>query len=285
VSSLLLLLALAAILVALAYYSFRIEPNWLEVTRIELVLPRLPTTHDGLVVAHLSDLHVGERVSPGLIRRAIDVCNAARPDLVAITGDVTDHGWEIDQAIEELRRLRPRPTYVILGNHDYRVGEGRARALTAALQGLGMVVLRNEAVPYECCGTRLWIVGLDDPCTERDDLAKAQAGLGPDDYPRLLLTHSPQTMAQLPRGEADLALAGHTHGGQIFVPILTGLLLRWFYSRFSHGLYWCHGTALYVNRGLGSLGVPARFLRRPEVTLLTLRSDRAGQIDTRRHGC
>jgi predicted MPP superfamily phosphohydrolase len=96
--------------------------------------------------------------------------------------------------------------------------------------------------------------------------------LSPDQYPRLLLTHSPQTVVRLRPGEVDLALAGHTHGGQIFVPIVTALLLVRAYSRFSHGLYWFRGTAVYVNRGLGSLGVPARFLRRPEVTVLTLRS-------------
>ncbi len=271
------LLALALALGALVFYSFRVEPNWLAVSRIELVIPRLPAALDGLLVAQLSDLHVGDRVKPELIRRAVDAVNAARPDLVAITGDVTDHGCEVDQAVAELGRLETRCVYAILGNHDYHAGGRRADVLAEALAGLGMTVLRNGAVAYERAGARLWVVGLDDPCTGRDDLAKATAGLGPADYPRLLLTHSPQTIGALRRGDADLVLAGHTHGGQIFVPVLTGLLLRWGYSRFSHGLYWRRGIALYVNRGLGSLGLPARFLRRPEVTLLRLRSPDPGQ--------
>ena len=275
-TSLLPALGLAAILGALAWYAFRIEPGWLEVRRIEVPLRRLPAELDGLVVAQISDLHAGERGRPGLLRRAIDACNAARPDLVAITGDITHRGYELDEALALLRRLTVRPAYVVLGNHDYMVGEGRPRALAKALRELGMVVLRNEAVSHVARdGGRLWIVGLDDPCTRRDDLRRALASLGPADCPRLLLTHSLETAPSLRPGDADLVLSGHTHGGQVFIPIVTAFVLSRHYSRFNHGSYWHQGAFLYVNRGLGSLGLP-RFLRRPEVTLLTLRAQAGG---------
>lgn len=271
-----LALALAAVLVlvalALVYYAFRIEPNWLDVRRVEIALPRLPAGLDGFTIGQLSDLHVHEGGAPDVLRRAIAAVDSARPDLVVITGDLVDRGYEIDEAIALLKTLSTRPAYAIFGNHDYGVGEGRPRVLARALESLGIVVLRNQAVPLEWRGHRLWIVGVDDPCTERDDLAKATAELGPDDYPRLLLTHTPKTIYELGPGEADLALAGHTHGGQIFVPILTALVLSRIYSRYSHGLYFVGDTALYVSRGLGSIALPARFLRRPEVTLLTLRA-------------
>lgn len=265
-------LGLVAISAVLVVYAFVVEPGWLDVRRVEVSLPRLPAALDGLVIAHLSDLHVGERMPADPLDRAIDACNDARPDLVVITGDITGHGYEIDEAVEALRPLRVRPAYAVLGNHDYYVGEGRPRALAKALQGLGIVTLRNEVSAYRTGGGRIWLVGLDDPSTGHDDLPRTLADLGPDDYPRVLLTHSPQTVLRLREDEVDLVLAGHTHGGQIYVPVLTTLLLLWAYSRFTHGLYWHGGTAVYVNRGLGSLGVRARFLRRPELTLLTLRS-------------
>lgn len=260
------------LVVGVGIYARLIEPAWLAVERVEIVVGRLPAEMDGLVIVQLSDLHIARNHEARVVRPAIAAADAACPDLVVLTGDIVDDISAADRALDTLSRLRSRPAVAILGNHEYKDRRKKLPGFIAGLESSGIRVLRNESTKVPLRSGEIWVVGLDDPSTECDDLPKALAEVPDDGLPRLLLTHAPDEVIELRPGEVDLALAGHTHGGQIYVPFLTNALLGRSYSRFSHGLYRYRGTPLYVSRGLGSLGVRARFLRRPEVTVITLRS-------------
>lgn len=270
-----ILVAIALLLgaiIALAFYTIRIEPFSLEVVRLDVPIEDLPASLEGLVIAHVSDLHVVDGPEPKIVRMAIDAINSASPDLTIITGDITDEGYEIEEAIRSLSRLRVRPAVAILGNHDHHCGERRASEMAGAISDLGIPVLRNESRSIVVKGGRVWLIGYDDWCTRHADRDRSMAGLGPDDRPRILLSHSPGGFKLFEKGDADLLLAGHTHGGQIYVPFLTQLTLRRGYMGFSHGRYEYLGSTVYVSRGLASVFIPGRFMRRPEVTLMTLRA-------------
>lgn len=258
-----------------AGYSHWIEPFWLEVTYPVATLSNLPRALDGVVVAHLSDFHLYRSTrSDSTVAQAIAVCNAAKPDAVVLTGDYLGERHAGARLAAELSKLKARPAYAVLGNHDYRFGPKHRRLIECCFADLGIELLDNRAVLFERGGARLWFVGVGDGYTSHDRLGDALAGLGDDDRPRILLSHYPDLLLDLPTEQLDLALAGHSHGAQIHLPFVTQVALRHSDTQFDRGFHVVGGTPLYVNRGLGTSGRQLRLFSRPELTLLTLR-----------HGC
>ncbi len=263
--------AVAGALASTIYiYARRVEPNWLDVRELTLRVPDLPPGLDGLRLAHITDPHISCSGPPGVLARAIEAIDAAQPDLVALTGDIVDRGDEFEVAARALAPLTSRPVFAVLGNHDYRSGPRKVDRLVEVLRKTGIRCLRNEAVPFERNGSTLWVVGLDYPSGghAQDCIVDEMQSLP---RPRLLLTHTAEDIERLPAGSADLALAGHTHGGQIYVPVLTQSMLESKFGGYGAGRYDVNDIPTYVNRGLGTLGFEARFLRRPELTLFTFR--------------
>jgi uncharacterized protein len=263
----------AAALASLGAYAYWIEPFWLDVTRTTIDLPGLPPPLDGMVLAHLSDLHVTGPAGPGnAAAKAVAICNQVRPDAVVLTGDYVGKRPGIDAFFDLLAALRVRPAYAVFGNHDYRYGPTHRRRLAAKLPELGVTLLDNRAVSHERAGGRIWFVGVGDGHTSHDRLGDALRGLGEADRPRVLLTHYPDLLFELPPDTCDLALAGHSHGAQIALPFLAERALAGSDTVFRHGLYHVHGVPLYVSRGLGTSGYRVRLFARPELALITLRS-------------
>lgn len=266
-------LGLLATTTAVAAYALRVEPTWLEVARLDLAVAGLPCELDGLVIAQLSDFHVGGTVRPqDATAQAIEACNEARPDVVALTGDYVTRRSALADFTALLRRLEARPAIAVLGNHDYRHGPRHRRAIVDAFAQLDITLLQNQSIGLKFRGSKLWFVGVGDGYTSHDQIDHATRELGDAEFPRILLTHYPDALLEYPRGEFALALAGHTHGAQINLPVVSNVALARSDTRFSHGLYWIQGTPLYVNRGLGMSGYQVRLFARPELTLLTLRS-------------
>ena len=265
------LVALGLIVFWLAY-SFAIEPRWLDVRRINLALPRWPAHLDGLRIALLSDPHFGALGSERIVKQAIKVADSEHFDMVILTGDYTVRGRHTEGCGRVLAQLGRRPVVAVLGNHDYKAGGDVADGITNSLSDLGFTVLRNESISVCTRLGAVRVAGLDDYCHDLADLTATLGRLPDDGSGLILLTHTPEGAADLPPDSVDLVLSGHTHGGQINLPVLTPLLIRLLYSRFIAGTYWHRGAAIYVNRGLGSVGIPARFRCRPEITLITLRS-------------
>ena len=231
-------------------------------------LPDLDPAHDGLRVAQLSDFHVGERTRPETIRDAIARANAFEPDLVVLTGDYLSRKRSGVGLVRELLGGLAAPTVAVLGNHDHWVdARGTARALAAH----GYAVLQNQNTTLTLRGAPFTVIGIDDllagQARPREALAGASTGS------RLVLAHGPKTADQLKRlGQPLLCLSGHTHGGQINIPVLTPLMLRALaHEPYNRGLFHLGPVQLYVNRGIGNSALRIRVNSDPEVTLAVLR--------------
>jgi hypothetical protein len=236
--------------------------------RHEIVVPDLDPAHDGLRVAQLSDLHVGAMTPVERIRAGIEEANRFRPDLVVLTGDYLSHDRAGVALMREQLGGLEAPTVATLGNHDRWVDP---RGAAAALEHLGYGVLENENTTLTLRHAPFTVIGIDDLWTHSADPRRAMEGAPAGS--RLYLAHVPGTADILADwGKPMLVLSGHTHGGQVNVPLLTPAI-RWIIGEpYLDGLYQVQMVQLYVNRGVGNVGVDLRINAPPEVSLLTLRA-------------
>jgi predicted MPP superfamily phosphohydrolase len=237
--------------------------------RVTFHLPGLDPAHDGLRVAQLSDVHVGPRTSPETIRRAVEQANAFRPDLVVLTGDYVSRSPGEVEGVRSLLAGLSAPTVAVLGNHDMTVNPGGA---AEALRANGYEVLDNAWTRIWLRGAPLHLVGVGDAFTAHDDVSAAVRGLPARATP-IVLAHGPRTANRLRGlGRPLLCLSGHTHGGQINLPIVTPLLLASLREPYARGHFQLGQVQLYVNRGIGMSGIRVRINSPAEVTLATLRA-------------
>jgi uncharacterized protein len=272
-----ILRAFAALLIvgaALAIWAFVVEPDRLVVRREEIALPTRDL--DGLRVALLADLHAGApHVDDAKVAAVVAAINAERPDVVLLLGDYVIQGvvggtfMAPERIAAHLGALRaPLGVWAVLGNHDHWLDGGRVtRALTAA----GIRVLENEAARVDRGGRSLWLAGIDDLWTARPDVDRALAMVA-DDGPVLLFTHNPDLFPRVPARVA-LTLAGHTHGGQVDLPLLGPLVVPSDHgARYADGHVVEDGRHLFVSHGVGTSILPVRFRVPPEIVVLTLRA-------------
>lgn len=240
---------------------------------VEFEVPGLDPAHDGLRVAQLSDLHVGPRTPEERIRAAIALANGFEPDLVVLTGDYLSRDPSgVGLLGPQLAGLRG-PAVAVLGNHDHWVDPaGAARELGR----LGCDVLRNQHTRLTLRGVPFTVVGVDDLHTGNADPARALRGAPTGS--RLVLAHGPRTADLLRDAPSPLLmLSGHTHGGQVNVPLLTPYLVRALAQEpYLRGRFALGPVQLYVNRGIGNSALRIRLNADPEVTLATLRVPRGG---------
>jgi predicted MPP superfamily phosphohydrolase len=275
-------LAAASVLGAgTCYYTFYIEPHWVQETRLPMQVRRLPPDLEGRTLVQLSDIHVGRRVSDDYVLKVFERVRALQPDIVVITGDfVSDYRHIVDQAANVYRHV-PKgrlATIGALGNHDY--GHRAAdiilgHRLQDVFEQSGITVLKNQAIDVE----GLELIGLDDLWGPFFDpvpiMTTVEAG-----SPTIVLSHNPDT-ADIPFwGDFDgWILAGHTHGGQCKPPFFRPPLLPVKNRNYVTGRYALSGNrTMYINRGIGHL-IQARFNARPEITVFTLeRAPASGAI-------
>lgn len=261
------------------HYATRVEPTWLELNQIDIAIRDLPSAFEGLRIAQMSDFHCGPQVTQCYLREAIELAHEAKPDLIVLTGDFIHKGFEhVHEAAQTLGALRaPLGVFAVLGNHDFSVrnvlGIRRHRdlhrAVTDALLGQGIRVLRNEAVPLSRESQQIFLAGVEDLWSRVCDPDRALSQL-PIETPRIMLAHNPCTIEMLNGNRCDLMLSGHTHGGQINLPRLGRVTLGPKARRYAAGLYRQGECQLYVNKGIG-FGFRVRYRVRPEVAILTLR--------------
>lgn len=265
-------------------YATLVEPHWIQVTRLDVPLSGLPEVLDGFTIVQLSDLHLGPFVSAETVRRSVEIANDLGADLIVLTGDFVYRSASYSAACaRELASLQaPYGVYAVLGNHDNWTD---ADQVADDLAGSGIVVLRNERRALKVGDIYLWLLGIEDTGytggffgdfqamwqKARDALALLLRGI-PADEPRLLLVHNPDFTEMLPEGRIDLALCGHTHGGQVRLPFIGAPVVpSCFGQKYAGGLVQGPSTLVYVNRGIGLTVLPVRFNCRPEVTRLRLR--------------
>jgi predicted MPP superfamily phosphohydrolase len=228
----------------------------------------LDPAHDGLRVAHLSDLHVGSLTSHRFIRSAVELAQAEKPDLVVMTGDFVCYSPKYVPLLGGLVHGFEVPTVCVLGNHDYWTdGHG----VTAELQREQYTVLRNQHTRLRVRGVPLSIVGIDDAVTRQGDVARAFRGLHRKDS-RLILTHVPSLIEPIAEHGGGLALAGHTHGGHVQIPGLTDRIFRQLGYNYVRGFSRVGDSLLYVNSGVGSSSIPIRAGAPAELAIFTLRA-------------
>jgi uncharacterized protein len=261
------------------------EANRPRIVPIEVHLPRLAASWDGVRIAQLSDLHYDDYFSVVPLRKAIDMVTKVQPDLIVVTGDfVTARGREshvvdaravksASRTIEPCAQLvaqlhAPLGVFSVLGNHDL---DSNAGYIVEVLQSHAVPVLRNQSVPLERDGKRLWISGVDDILNGKPRLERALKGIPPDETV-VLLAHEPDWADHVAKYPVDLQLSGHSHGGQIRFPLVGAPYLPPLGRRYPWGQRQLGRLALYTNIGLGTIGIPMRFGCPPEVTLITLRS-------------
>jgi predicted MPP superfamily phosphohydrolase len=257
-----------------------LPPPRVHLTQYQIAVPRLPRDLDGLRVLHLSDLHV----HPGsdLAWQVPDLVAGVSHDLLCYTGDFIDVDDDIAPLATLLERLpRGAQTYAVLGNHDY-IPFGRSRGandvqrLRAVLAAAGITTLANEARPLY--GGALYVVGVDDPASGRDDIGQAVAGV-PGEACTLVLAHSPDVALRLKAHRPGLILAGHTHGGQIRLSRLGPLLtLSDLPRHLAMGVGMYRGVPLFVSRGIGYSGLHIRIGSPAEAAVLTLRSPHGRRV-------
>jgi predicted MPP superfamily phosphohydrolase len=260
----------AAALAAAAVYAGWIEPRRLVTVHRTLALPRWPRALDGLRLGLLSDLHGGApHAGPQAIARAVARLNDEAPDAILLLGDYIDAhplwGGRIDPELiaRELSALRaPLGTFAVLGNHDWKqAGDDMWRAL----QNAGIEVLENRVLKTG----DIYVAGLADLRSRRPDLPGALAGV-PAGAPVILLAHDPDVFPYVPDRVA-LTLSGHTHGGQVAIPVLRRPVIPSRYGeRYARGHVIEDGRHLYVTSGLGTSGLPVRLLAPPEIVVLEL---------------
>lgn len=262
-----------AVFQLLLLYAWAVEPNWIEVTRHEVWFKNLPEEFDGLVVAHLSDLHMREYGARE--RRVLEKLAEAKPDVIAVTGDFTLEGSDpsaIRRFLEDLRKQKPAfGIWAVLGNHDHwsppAANDGAVRKF---FSDTGVALLVNEWGRIGKNLDTLTMVGVDDPFTGYDNLGDALRGTQRTPF-AILLTHSPQMFMKADLTKFDLVLAGHTHGGQVRLPGLGPLWLPAGSEGYDSGWFYGVNTQMYVTRGVGTSILPIRFLCRPEIALITLK--------------
>ena len=240
------------------------------IRRRDVDIEGLPEAFDGYRIVQISDLHCGPFASGRRVARWVDSANRLEPDLVAVTGDLIASGSTfIDVVARALGGLRARDgAFAAMGNHDY-FGDGEA--MVTALEAAGLTVLRNRGVELRRQTSAIYLAGVDDTWTRRHDLSRALEGR-PAGMPAVLLAHDPVLFPEAAERGVDLVLSGHTHGGQVAVPLLARKLnLARLITRFTNGVYKSGTSTLYVNRGLGTTGPPVRLAVAPEIAVLTLR--------------
>jgi predicted MPP superfamily phosphohydrolase len=263
----------AASFAASAYGMF-IEKKQYELTGARFRIKNLPPQLEGFTIALLSDIHSSINMTKAEMLKYVQVVNSMQCDLVLVTGDfvnsLTEEVYPFAEAFSELHA--PHGVFGVMGNHDFFAPD--PELVAKEVDACGVKLLRNDKVVISKNGASFYLFGVDDargPEQAAKRIAVA-AGHSPLNIPRLLMIHRPYFLQQAADAKMDLVFSGHTHGGQVVlaqfgrVTIAPASLA----SRYIWGKYAIGDTQMYVNRGIGTVGLPIRLNCPPEITKVTL---------------
>lgn len=281
-----IIMIIISVLVLMMLIAFLyIENNVLSISNYTISFGGLPKSFDGYKIVHLSDLH-NKSFGKGQ-KRLIDVIREASPDMIAITGDLVDRRqYREDISMELIREaVKIGPVYYVTGNHEW--WSGKYEELEPKLRAQGVTILDDKSMMIHRRDEWVYIIGVDDAAKtireykgkkewgvleESLEIAMRDAQKGPF---KILLSHRPEKMDLYEKIEVDLVLSGHVHGGQWRIPGVGGLLApgQGFFPKYDGGLYGKGRTTMVVSRGLGNSIIPIRLFNRPEIIMITLRSE------------
>lgn len=259
-------------MVAVGYGTF-IEKNRLDLVETDLYLPDLPSELDGLRIVQITDVHMGMFLSPREFERVVGMANETKAHFAVMTGDlVTAMGDPVDDCISGLARIESEAgMFGCLGNHEI-YAEAEDYVEQAAARS-GIRFLRNKSLQVKFRGHTLNLAGVDYQRKSRPYLKGAEKLVHPEAAVNLLLSHNPDVFPVAAAKGFDAILSGHTHGGQVTVEFLQQYVNpARFFTPYVAGSYYLDKSAIYVSRGVGTVGVPTRIFAPPEVTLVRLRT-------------
>jgi predicted MPP superfamily phosphohydrolase len=266
--------ALVVIVLVLGVWSFVIEPNSLVVNEVPVALTNWPSSFDNLKIAVISDLHVGSPyINAKKVERVVATTNNAQPDMIVILGDfviqdvVGGKFVEPEAIAASLKDLHaPLGVFAVLGNHDWWLDGLRVQR---ALEAVGIRVLENDVQEVRRDGQSIWLAGVGDVWTGHAEIQSTLRKI-PERQNIIVLTHNPDIFPELP-ATVSLTLAGHTHGGQVNLPLLGRLQVpSRFGQRYAAGLIKEGSKQLFVTTGVGSSLIPVRFRVPPEIAILKI---------------
>ncbi len=269
----------------LAFFGISFEGrNNLRTEHVRLGFPNLPPSFHGFRIVQISDLHASFWVGRDYLMQVVKEINQLDKDLVVISGDIitgsVNNFWKrwiprinrdyISMVVEVLGNLNGGDKVAVLGNHDQWDGKKTELRLVSELENVGIRVLRNSSIKLSRGLSDLYVAGTDDYWVSCD-IEKALHGIPPDEF-KILLCHNPDVRGDIKNEtKLDLTLCGHTHGGQVAIPLISHHFIPIKDPiRYQAGLIKEPYGYTYVNRGIGTLVFPFRIAAPPEITHLTL---------------
>ena len=265
------LFILSIVIVGIIVYAFKIEPKRL-VTR-EFGVELSSESRESIRVVQFSDTHLGPDYSLQQLKKLVDRINELEPDIITFTGDLIDIPSQFEERAEIsgiLDKLRSTyGNYAVWGNHDY--GGGGVRFYEDIMMKSGFKLLRNQHSTIELdSGQFITMIGLDDAMLGHPDIEQAFTAVNSEGA-KLLLLHEPDLVDEIEADRFDLALAGHSHGGQVAIPLFGPLVTPPFAEIYTKGMYeLATDTFLYVNSGIGTTKIAVRFWNPPELSVFDL---------------
>ncbi|MFK4925807.1 metallophosphoesterase [Lactococcus garvieae] len=257
------------LIIALPFYAWKVEPFLVHVNHVELGTKNERTP---LNVVQISDLQVSEYYETNRLDKVIEKVNAQKPDILLFTGDLFDNYSKYPEQrapmIEKLKAFKANiGKYAVWGNHDY--GGGAVRVYEDVMSAGGFTVLRNQGETLTLSdGRQVFLGGLDDSLLGNPSVSDTLAYRQNYDY-AITMTHEPDVADAFIGTDTQLVLAGHSHGGQVWIPFYP--IKNVLAEKYTRGLYQLDAiTQLYVNTGIGTTSIHARFAVIPEVTQFTI---------------
>ena len=259
--------------ILIGFYSAYVEPHLLRVKQYDMKFEQV--AGNPITVVQFSDTHVGDFFTTEDLKKVVDKINEQQADLVLFTGDLMDNAAEYDGSIDEIATILSKikatnGKYAVFGNRDY--GGGAERFYEDLMESAGFEVLVNSSRTLEVKGTTISLFGADDALIGYYNSNKTMQGIS-NDHLNLLLIHEPDLISDFLSYPIDLATAGHSHGGQVYIPFYGPLLTTALAEDYVRGLYEFGNnrkTLLYVNTGIGNTKVPFRLFNVPQISVFKL---------------
>ncbi|WP_100330746.1 metallophosphoesterase [Bacillus xiapuensis] len=259
-------------------YARFIEPRRLEINELDIAHPLIPAAFHNKKIVQFSDTHLGFQYTLELLQHHVQTINSLKPDIVLFTGDLLDKPNEIkpktaQSAISILQQLQaPLGKFSVYGNHDH--GGYGTDLYQTIMKRSGFQLLQNESAVLRWGKDQIFLLGIDDAMLGEPNIRQAKKQVQEGSY-LILLSHAPDLANDAADAGIHLQLSGHSHGGQIQLPLIGTLITPPYAEIYKEGSYQVAGESgltLYVNRGLGTTRLPFRFLSVPEITVFTLKA-------------
>ena len=251
------------------FYTFIFEPWNIQVERFNLKIPNLPGYWKGKKLVQVSDIHCSRVVKYDFLKKAFDLVIKENPDIIALTGDYVTGGAKyvdyLNKALKET--VSPKENIykiAVPGNHDYWTS---IDYITKSLEDCGFTMLADEKAVIGPGDSRLTILGADDLWTKGINLDTLLEDFDITKEAAVLLSHNPDIFPEAVKAGIPVTISGHSHGGQVNLPIIGTPLVP---TKYVRGFFREKDNLMYVNRGLGLLNIPVRFDCSPEITVFTL---------------